>query len=128
MKLATAATLVVLALSTSACVMIDADDKNPNVSVSISDAGVGELETVKGVSIERDALVVRVASNGCTKVEDFTVDSSTREGLTTLTLKRKRPDLCRALLAEGVDLRFPLDPYGVDRGGKVRVRNPLARP
>jgi hypothetical protein len=25
-------------------------------------------------------------------------------------------------------MRFYLDAYGVDRGGKIRVRNPLVRP
>ena len=124
MKLAPLAAVITLALTTSACVIIDADD-HPDTSVNITKT---DLEPIQGASIDKGDLVIRVSSNGCTNAADFAVDSRQRDGAATFAFTRKRPDLCRALMAQGVDLRFPLDAYGVERGGKVRVRNPLVRP
>jgi hypothetical protein len=126
MKLASLAAIIALGLSTSACVIIDADEGRHDVSVT---KGAGDaLEPLQGAHVDKNDLVVRVSSNGCTKIEDFAVDSQRRDDLTSFTFVRKRPDMCRALIAEGVELRFPLDAFGVERGGKIRVRNPLARP
>ncbi|KAI6244299.1 S-formylglutathione hydrolase [Aphelenchoides fujianensis] len=98
---------------TSACVIIDADEGHHDVTA---------------VRVERDDLVIRVSSNGCTRSDDFSVESQRRDGLTAFTFTRKRPDMCRALIAEGVELRYPLETFGVERGGQIRVRNPLVRP
>jgi hypothetical protein len=124
MKLASLAAVIGLALATSACVIIDADD-HQDVSVNMSKS---DLEPIFGATIDKDALVVRVSSNGCTRLDDFAVETTRRDGTATFTFTRKRPDLCRALVAEGVDMRFYLDAYGVDRGSKIRVRNPMVRP
>lgn len=126
MKFAPLAAVILLGLSVSACVIIDADEGRHDIAVTKSDGH--PLEPLYATRVERDDLVVRVSSNGCTKPEDFAVESSRRDDLTSFTFVRKRPDMCRALLAEGVELRFPLDAYGVDRGGRIRVRNPLVRP
>ncbi|PHY12427.1 hypothetical protein CSW58_12670 [Caulobacter sp. B11] len=124
MKFAPLAAVIALALTTSACVIIDADD-HPDVSIN---AGKSDLEPIHGAAFDKGDLVIRVSSNGCTNAADFAVESSRRDGAASFTFTRKRPDLCRALMAEGVDLRFPLDAYGVDHGDRVRVRNPLVRP
>ena len=124
MKFAPFAAIIALALITSACVIIDADD-HPDTSVNITKT---DLEPIQGATIDKGDLVIRVSSNGCTNAADFAVDSTRRDGSASFAFTRKRPDLCRALIAEGVDLRFPLDAYGVDRGARVRVRNPLVRP
>jgi hypothetical protein len=126
MKLASPAAVIALGLSTSACVIIDADEGRHDVSVtrSVSDG----LEPLQAVRVERDDLVIRVSSNGCTRSDDFAVESQRRDGLTAFTFTRKRPDMCRALIAEGVELRYPLETFGVARGDKIRVRNPLIRP
>ncbi|ALL12810.1 hypothetical protein [Caulobacter henricii] len=124
MKFASLAAVIALAFTTSACVIIDADD-HPDTSVNISKT---DLEPIQGATIDKGDLVIRVSSNGCTNAADFAVESSRRDGTASFAFTRKRPDLCRALMAEGVDLRFPLDAYGVERGAKVRVRNPLVRP
>ena len=125
MKFASLAAVVALGLMTSACVIIDADD-HPDISVT-KGAGSG-LEALQAARVEKDDLVIRVSSNSCTRSEDFAVESTRRDGLTAFTFMRKRPDMCRALLPEGVELRYPLDAFGVERGGQVRVRNPLSRP
>ncbi|MDR6627866.1 hypothetical protein [Caulobacter segnis] len=126
MKFAPLAAVIALGLSTSACVIIDADEGRHDVSVtrSVSDG----LEPLQAVRVERDDLVIRVSSNGCTRSDDFAVESQRRDGRTAFTFTRKRPDMCRALIAEGVELRYPLETFGVARGDKIRVRNPLIRP
>ena len=126
MKFAPLAAVIALGLSTSACVIIDADEGHHDISVSKSSSD--RLEPLQAVRVERDDLVIRVSSNGCTRSEDFAVESQRRDGLTAFTFTRKRPDMCRALIAEGVELRYPLETFGVERGGQIRVRNPLARP
>lgn len=126
MKFASLAAVIVLGLSTSACVIIDADEVRHDVSATRS-ASEG-LEPLQAVRVDRDDLVIRVASNGCTRSDDFAVESQRRDGLTAFTFTRKRPDMCRALIAEGVELRYPLETFGVERGGQIRVRNPLVRP
>lgn len=126
MKFASLAAVIALGLSTSACVIIDADEGHHEVSVN---KGVSEgLEPLQAVRVDRDDLVIRVSSNGCTRSDDFAVESQRRDGLTAFTFNRKRPDNCRALIAEGVELRYPLETFGVARGDKIRVRNPLIRP
>lgn len=125
MKFASFAAVVALGLSTSACVIIDADD-HPDIAVTKS-SGSG-LEALQAARVDKDDLVIRVSSNGCTRSEDFAVESTRRDGLTAFTFVRKRPDMCRALLPEGVELRYPLEAFGVERGGQIRVRNPLVRP
>ena len=126
MKFASLAAVIALGLSTSACIIIDADEGHRDISVTkgMSDS----LEPLQAVRVERGDLVIRVSSNGCTRQEDFSVESQRRDGLTAFSFIRKRPDNCRALVAEGVELRYPLDDFGVQRGGQIRVRNPLSRP
>ncbi|WP_168075440.1 hypothetical protein [Caulobacter sp. SSI4214] len=126
MKCLSLAAVIALGLSTSACVIIDSDGARHDVSVT-KGASDG-LEPLQAMRVDRDDLVVRVSSNGCTRPEDFAVESQRRDGLTSFTFTRKRPDNCRALVAEGVELRYPLETFGVERGGRIRVRNPLARP
>jgi hypothetical protein len=126
MKLASLAAVIALGLSTSACVIIDADDVRHE---SITAQGSNQpLEPLMAARVDGADLVVRVTSNGCTRQEDFSVETQRRDGLTAFSFVRKRPDNCRALIAEGVELRYPLDAFGVERGGKIRVRNPLVRP
>lgn len=127
-KLAVLALVVAAGLSTSACVIIDAKDGGGkrDVTVKINDTN-DELEALYGVAVEKGELVARVSSNGCTKVEDFKVTADRRESGVAVTLTRERPDLCRALVPEGKELRFDLDAMGVQRSDKVRVRNPLQR-
>ncbi|MDR7230182.1 hypothetical protein J2X45_001263 [Caulobacter sp. BE264] len=126
MKLASLAAVITLGLSTSACVIIDADDVQHEPITP--PASSQSLEPLMAARVDGADLVVRVTSNGCTRQEDFSVETQRRDGLTSFSFVRKRPDNCRALIAEGVELRYPLDAFGVERGGKIRLRNPLVRP
>lgn len=99
MKLASIAAVIALGLSTSACVIIDADDvRHEPVTVQ----GSGQpLDPLMAARVDGADLVVRVSSNGCTRQEDFSVETQRRDGLTSFSFVRKRPDNCRALIAEG---------------------------
>ena len=126
MKLASLAAIIALGLSTSACVIIDADDvRHEAITAQGSNQPLAPLMAAR---VDGADLVVRVTSNGCTRQEDFSVETQRRDGLTAFSFVRKRPDNCKALIADGVELRYPLDAFGVERGGKIRVRNPLVRP
>lgn len=128
-KLAVLAVVMAAGLSTSACVIIDADHGGGgkrDVTVKINDSD--DLESIYAVALEKGELVARVSSNGCTKAEDFKVEANRRDSVVAITLVRERPDLCRALVPDGKELRFDLDGLGVQRSDRVRVRNPLQRP
>ncbi|PXA78112.1 hypothetical protein DMC25_22765 [Caulobacter sp. D4A] len=126
-KLAVLAVVMAAGLSTSACVIIDADHGGKrDVTVKINDSD--DLESIYAVGLEKGELVARVSSNGCTKAEDFKVEANRRDSVVAITLVRERPDLCRALVPEGKDVRFDLDGLGVQRNDRIRVRNPLQRP
>ena len=88
-----------------------------------------ELESVHGVRFERDQALVRVTSNGCTEKSDFSVeivDGGAMAG--EMTLVRNEADLCRALIAEGVELSWSYDELGLERGAALVLANPLVVP
>lgn len=89
MKLASIAAVIALGLSTSACVIIDADDvRHEPVTVQ----GSGQpLDPLMAARVDGADLVVRVSSNGCTRQEDFSVETQRRDGLTSFSFVRKRP-------------------------------------
>ncbi|MBI1685725.1 hypothetical protein [Caulobacter hibisci] len=127
-KLAVLALVMAAGLSTSACVIIDADHGGGKRDVTVKINDSDELESIYAVGLEKGELVARVSSNGCTKAEDFKVEANRRDSVVAVTLTRERPDLCRALVPEGKEVRFDLDGLGVQRSDRVRVRNPLQRP
>jgi hypothetical protein len=85
-----------------------------------------ELEPLYQARATRDALVIRVASNGCTKKEDFAVYAERRGGAVTLAFGRKRLDPCRAFAMGHADLVFPYAELGVTGTTPVFVLNPFA--
>ena len=114
-----------------ACVIYDssADD---SVSVRVGShttTAISEpLETLRAVRFEPGALVVVAASNGCTDASSFAVKVSEGEGPTGVSLTRQRPDLCRALLPEGVELRWTYEELGLKPGTAVTIANPVLLP
>ena len=69
MKFAPLAAVIAMALSTSACVIIDADD-HQNVSMNMTKS---DLEPIYGATIDKDALVVRVSSGVGSSLMSLTV-------------------------------------------------------
>lgn len=88
-----------------------------------------ELESVHGVRFERDQAVVRVTSNGCTEKAHFQVEiMDGDDGAGEIALVRERPDHCRALIAEGVELAWTWEELGLERGAALVLANPLVVP
>jgi hypothetical protein len=95
-----------------------------DVMVSFSDDPGPAPEAIRSARIDNGRLVVRVDSNGCTDAADFAVDVASAEDWTEATLVRTAPDLCKALVPDGVEVSWSLESLGVAAGGQVRVMNP----
>lgn len=83
------------------------------------------LEAVRRVDFDGQRLNVVVGSNGCTEASSFEVrikDADPAE----LTLVRRAPDLCRAIVREGVTISWTYAELGLEAGQAVRVMNPIS--
>lgn len=114
-----------------ACVIYDGGGED-NVSVRLGShttiASSDDLEVLRAVRFEPGALVVRADSNGCTEASSFAVEVSEGDGPTRLTLTRRTPDVCKALVPEGVELRWTYEELGLQPGASVSVTNPVRLP
>lgn len=108
------------------CLIYDGTSgKNVVVQVgSKTGADAPALETLSAARFENGSLVVRVGSNGCTSVSDFAV-SVTGGDPTEISIKREKPDLCRAIVPEGVELRWTYAELGLTAGVAARIMNPV---
>lgn len=125
MRRALLAGLVVLPLL-GGCV-IYSNEGGERVSVAVSDqSGRAETpEAVRKVDFDGRRLSVVVGSNGCTEASSFEVrikDGDPAE----LTLIRRTPDLCKALVAEGKLVSWTYEELGLRSGEAVRVLNPIS--
>lgn len=111
--------------------VIYADDSGEAVVVRM-DSGAGittveTAETLRAIRFEDGVLVATVDSNGCTSVADFAV--SVAEGTPVdITLTRTRQDPCRAIVREGVELRWTYEELSLTAGQTVRIANPYRLP
>jgi hypothetical protein len=83
------------------------------------------LEAVRKVDFDGQRLSVVVGSNGCTEASSFEVkikDADPAE----LSLIRRAPDLCKALVREGVVVSWTYAELGLNTGQHVRVLNPVS--
>jgi hypothetical protein len=83
------------------------------------------LEAVRKVDFDGQRLNVVVGSNGCTETASFEVkikDGKPAE----LSLIRRTPDLCRAIVREGVTVSWTYAELGLQPGAAVRVMNPIS--
>lgn len=127
-KGAVAALLVAPLLS--ACVIYDStgsDDLSVSVGSQTVTAQSVPLETLSGARFENEAVIIRVGSNGCTRTSDFAVQVETGASV-ALTFNREQPDMCRAIVPEGVELRWSYQELGLVSGQAVAIRNPVQLP
>jgi|TARA_R110002051_G_scaffold1274_1_gene7048 hypothetical protein len=108
--------------------VIYADDSGEAVVVRMESgteiSTVETPETLRSIRFADGALVARVDSNGCTSAADFAV--SVAEGTPVdITLTRTRQDPCKAIVADGVELRWSYSELGLAPGQAARVANPL---
>jgi len=86
---------------------------------------LAELEPLYGIEAGREAITIRVASNGCTKKDDFAVYVERADGAATLSFGRKRLDPCKSFAMGQVALAFPYAELGLAPGAPLFLRNPL---
>ena len=94
-------------------------------SASQAAAQTEALEAVRKVDFDGQRLTVVVGSNGCTEASSFEVkikDTDPAE----LSLIRRAPDLCKALVREGVTVSWTYAELGLEAGQPVRVLNPIS--
>ncbi|MFY0398090.1 hypothetical protein RSD66_04695 [Brevundimonas sp. S1H14] len=126
MRLAAVAAAAALLPLLGGCV-IYSNEGGEKVSI-VTDQGATRaeaLEAVRKVDFDGQRLNVVVGSNGCTETSSFEVkikDGDPAE----LTLTRRTPDLCKALVAEGVTVSWTYAELGLERGQPVRVLNPIS--
>lgn len=96
------------------------------VRVAQAPAPLAELEPVYRADAGRDAIVISVASNGCTAKADFAFHVETRGPATTLAFARKRLDTCQSFAMGRTDLSFTWAELGVPARAQVFLLNPLS--
>ena len=90
-------------------------------------AQAAPLESLRAIRFEAGAVVVRVDSYGCTQASVFAVEV-VYDQTAELTFTRESPDLCKALIPDGVELRWTYEELGLASGKAALVRNPLRLP
>ena len=107
----------------SACVIYDSTG-GENVSVNVTRSDAPPAEAIREARFADGGLVVRVDSNGCTQASDFEIAVADNTP-TEITLRRTKPDLCQALVPDGVELRWTYADLGLEPGAPARILNPL---
>ena len=85
-----------------------------------------ELEALYAARAGREALVIEVASNGCTAKPDFAFYVERAGEAATLSFARKRLDSCRSFAVGKTELSFTWAELGLDPRRPVFLLNPLA--
>lgn len=125
MRLA-AVTAVALLPLLGGCVIYSNDGGERKVNINNQAVVQAEvLEAVRKVDFDGQRLTVVVGSNGCTEASSFEVkikDTDPAE----LSLIRRAPDLCKAIVREGVAVSWTYAELGLNTGQHVRVLNPVS--
>lgn len=85
-----------------------------------------ELEALYAARAGREALVIEVASNGCTAKPDFAFYVERAGEAATLSFARKRLDPCRSFAMGKAEFSFTWAELGLDPRRPVFLLNPLA--
>ena len=110
------------ALALAGCASQPLSPRATPTDASIEPAG---LEALYSITPSREGVVIRTASNGCTRKEDF-VFYVERKGLTpTVAFARRRLDVCRSFAAAHADLAFAWSELGLPPNGEFVLLNPL---
>ena len=127
MRLAAVAAVALLPLL-GGCVIYSSEGGERKININPANQVVAEaesLEAVRKVDFDGQRLNVVVGSNGCTEASSFEVkikDTDPAE----LSLIRRSPDLCKALVREGVAVSWTYAELGLNTGQHVRVLNPIS--
>ena len=88
-------------------------------------SALGELESLYAASAGREALTIRVSSNGCTKKEDFAFFLERKGEAVTLAFGRKRLDPCKSFAMGHTDLTFSYAELGIGPRTPLFLLNPF---
>ena len=127
MRLAAVAAVALLPLL-GGCVIYSNDGGERKININPANQVVAEaesLEAVRKVDFDGQRLNVVVGSNGCTEASSFEVKIKDSDP-TELSLIRRTPDLCKALVREGVVVSWTYAELGLETGRSVRVLNPVS--
>lgn len=92
--------------------------------VNTSPTAHQELEPVYAVTAGKDGLTIRVASNGCTRKEDFAFYVERKGGEASVAFGRRRVDVCRSFAPGHADLIFSYGELGLEPSQPVFILNP----
>ncbi len=93
--------------------------------VAPAGSAMGELEQLYAADAGREAITIRVSSNGCTVRGDFAFFVERRGDAVTVAFGRKRIDTCRSFAMGHTDLTFTWAELGVEPRTPVFLLNPL---
>ena len=85
-----------------------------------------ELEPLYSAVAGREALVIQVASNGCTQKADFAFYVERMGQAVTLSFARRRLDPCRSFAMGKTQLSFTWAELGLEPRAPVFLLNPLS--
>ena len=88
-------------------------------------SALAELEPLYLARADHRGLTIRVASNGCTRKEDFAFFVERKGEATSLAFGRKVMDPCRSLLRGSTELTFSYGELGLNDRPTVFLLNPL---
>ena len=86
---------------------------------------LAELEPLYSAAAGRDAIVIEVASGGCTAKADFAFFVERKEGAIPLAFGRKRLDPCQSFAIGKTKLSFTYEELGLAGRQPVFLLNPL---
>ena len=98
-------------------------------TVGVAPAGppapLAELEPLYSAVAGKDALTIRVNSNGCTAKADFAFYVERRGGQATLAFARKHVDPCKSFAMGKAEIAFTWAELGLDPKAPVFLLNPV---
>lgn len=86
---------------------------------------LAELEPLYSAHAGREALTIRVASNGCTAKVDFAFYVERRGDAVTLAFGRRRVDSCKSFATGQTELTFTWEELGFAPRTPVFLLNPM---
>ena len=93
--------------------------------MALGASGLSELEPLYRAEAGREALIISVASNGCTAKADFAFYVERKGEAVALAFGRKRVDTCQSFAMGRTDLTFTWAELGVAPRTAVFLLNPL---
>lgn len=93
--------------------------------VRAAPSGLAELEPLYRADAGREAIMISVASSGCTAKADFAFHVERAGPTTTLAFGRRRIDTCKSFTMGRTDLSFTWAELGVAPRTPVLLLNPL---